>query len=126
MALHAGSDAVSNQNNENEGEVTTDDLESMASRDGFVLEDKEDLTKYLRNKRHALPLISEAMASLHDEFPGASFTVSYSDDLDPFVTIMVYDAGWSDVCYRKLRKIASGFSSKAGDVGAGMLIMPGV
>jgi hypothetical protein len=126
MALHAGSESVSKQNNMNEGEVTIGDLESLAHRDGFILEDTEDLTRYLRNKRRALPLISEAMASLRDEFPEASFTVSYSDDLDPFVTIMVYDAGWSDARYRKLRKVASGFSSKAGDIGAGMLIMPGV
>jgi hypothetical protein len=76
MVLYAGSDAVSKQNNMNEGEVTTDDLESLASRDGFILEDKEDLTRYLRKRRYALPLISEAMASLRSEFPEASFTVS--------------------------------------------------
>jgi len=126
MVLHAGSDAMSKLNEMKDDEVALEDLEVMAERDGFVLEDKDDLTRYLRKKRFALPLISEALVSLRGEFPGASFTVSYSDDRDPFVTIMVYDVRFLGERYRRLREIATGIYLKADDLGAALLIMPGV
>ena len=117
---------MSQLNEMKDDEVAVEDLEVMAERDGFVLEDKDDLTRYLRQKRFALSLISEALVSLRSEFPGASFTVSYSDDLDPFVTIMVYGVRFLGERYRRLREIATEIYLKADDLGAAMLIMPGV
>ena len=103
-----------------------EDLEMLAAQDDFILEDKERLVRYMGTKRSILPEISEAIASLRREFPDARFTLSYSDDEDPFITIMIYGVKLRGERYWRFREMARRSYNKAAETGLVMVTMPGV
>lgn len=126
MRKHTSSTSTSDDEVADALESLGEDLEVLAVQDDFVLEDKERLVRYVGTKRSILPVISETIASLRREFPNASFTLSYSDDEDPFITIMIYGVKLLGESYWRFREMAMRSYNRAAETGLVMVTMPGV